>query len=94
MQGLDQDRLFVALTRPQLLLGVPYGYAIGNAVATTELFLIFRSPAVLVFAALAHLVGWLAAIRDPRLFHLWIVKAQRCPRVRNHRWWGCNSYSA
>ena len=32
MDGLDRDTLFVALTRPQMLLGVTYSYAIVNAV--------------------------------------------------------------
>ena len=94
MEGLDSDRLFVGLTRPQLLLGVPFGFAIGNAIVTTELFLVFRSAWVVVFALVAHLAGWLATLRDPRIFHLWIVSVQRCPRVKNHRLWRCNSYRA
>lgn len=94
MDGLDRDILFVGLTRPQMLLGVTYGYAIGNAILTTELFLIFKSAWVLVAAIVIHLVGFLACLRDPRIFDLWLVKVQRCPRVRNHRVWRCNSYRA
>lgn len=94
MDGLDRDVLFVGLTRPQMLLGVTYGYAIGNAILTTELFLIFKSAWVLVAAIVIHLVGFLACLRDPRIFDLWLVKVQRCPRVRNHRVWRCNSYRA
>jgi type IV secretion system protein VirB3 len=84
--------LFVGLTRPQMLLGVTYPYAIANAVLTTELFLVFKSVWVLVAAILVHLLGSLACLRDPRIFDLWLVKAQRCPRVRNYRVWRCNSY--
>jgi type IV secretion system protein VirB3 len=89
---LDRDILFVALTRPQMLLGVTYGYAVANAVITTELFLLFRSVSVLLVAVMLHLIGWLACLRDPRSFDLWLVKAQRCPRVANYRIWRCNSY--
>src|SRR5439155_27000698 len=39
----DRDILFVAMTRPQMLLGVTYGFAIGKSVITTELLLIFKS---------------------------------------------------
>lgn len=92
MDGLERDTLFVGLTRPQLLLGVPYPFAVVNAVATTELFLLFKSPWVLLAAVLVHIAGWLMAIRDPRLFDLWVLKSQRCPRVRNFRLWRCNSY--
>ena len=92
METLDRDILFVALTRPRMLLGVPYGYAVANAVVTTELFLLFQSLLVVFVALLAHAVGWLACLRDPRIFDLWLVKAQRCPRVANYRIWRCNSY--
>jgi type IV secretion system protein VirB3 len=92
MDGLERDTLFVALTRPQMLLGVNYAYAIANAILTTELFLIFKSPSVLLVAVLLHAIGWVACLRDPHIFNLWLVKLRRCPRVRNHRIWRCNSY--
>jgi type IV secretion system protein VirB3 len=92
MDNLDRDTLFVALARPQTLFGVSYSYAVANAILTCELFLIFRSAWVVLFALLAHLAGWLACLRDPHIFDLWLVKVQRCPRVRNYRAWRCNSY--
>ncbi len=92
MDGLDRDILFTGLTRPQMLLGVTYGYAVANAIITTELFLVFKSAWVLLAAVVVHIVGVVACLRDPRIFDLWLVKARRCPRVRNHRLWRCNSY--
>lgn len=94
MDGVDRDILFVGLTRPQMLLGVTYSFAIINAILTTELFLVFKSGWVLLAAVLVHLAGWLACLRDPHIFELWLVKVRRCPRVRNHRVWRCNSYRA
>ena len=94
MPELDRDVLFVALTRPQMLFGVTYGFLIINAVVTTELFLVFKSVWVLLAAVLVHLIGWLACLRDPRIFDVWLVKVQRCPRLRSYRIWGCNSYRA
>ena len=87
MDGLERDTLFVALTRPQMLFGVSYSYAVCNVIVTTELFLLFKSPWVLLVAAIAHLVGWLACLHDPHFLDLWLVKARRCPRVRNYRIW-------
>lgn len=92
MDGLDRDVLFTGLTRPQMLLGVTYGFAIANAIVTTELFLAFKSAWVLSVAILVHLAGTAACLRDPRLFALWLLKVQRCPRVKNYRLWRCNSY--
>ena len=92
MKGLERDPLFVALTRPQMFAGVTYSYFIANAVIATELFLIFRSIWALVVALVVHLVGVLLCLREPRFFDLWLTRVGRCPRVRNHKIWRCNSY--
>lgn len=92
MQGLERDTLFVALTRPQLFAGVTYSYFIANAVIATELFLIFRSIWALAVALVVHVVGVLLCVREPRFFDLWVTRVSRCPRVRNHAIWRCNSY--
>ena len=92
MNGLERDPLFVALTRPQMFAGVTYSYFIANAVIATELFLIFKSAWVLLAAVVIHLLGVVLCVREPRFFDLWLTKARRTPRVRNHRLWRCNSY--
>lgn len=92
MDSLDRDVLFTGLTRPQMLLGVTYGFAIANAILTTELFLVFKSAWVLIAAVVVHILGFAACLRDPRIFDLWLVKVQRCPRIKNYRLWRCNSY--
>lgn len=92
MDQLDRDALFVALTRPQMFAGVTYSYFVVNGVVTTELFLIFKSAWVLLVALLVHLIGYLACMREPRFFDIWLVKASRCQRVPNYRFWSCNSY--
>ena len=92
MHGLERDTLFVALTRPQLFAGVTYSYFIANVVLATELFLIFRSVWALPAALFVHVVGVLLCLREPRFFDLWLTRVGRCPRVRNHSIWRCNSY--
>lgn len=92
MSRLEQDPLFVALTRPQMFAGVTYSYFIVNAVLATELFLVFRSAWVLLVALVVHGVGAILCVREPRFFDLWLTKVRRCPRVRNHSVWRCNSY--
>ena len=92
MTGLERDNLFVALTRPQMFAGVTYSYFIANAVIATELFLIFRSAWVVAAALVIHAVGVVLCVREPRFFDLWLTRVGRCPRVRNHKIWRCNSY--
>jgi len=93
MNGLERDTLFVALTRPQMFAGVTYSWFIANAVIATELFLIFKSLWALAAALVIHIIGVLLCLREPRFFDLWLTRVSRCPRVPNHDYWKCNSYS-
>lgn len=90
--GLKRDTVFLALTRPQMFAGVTYPFFVVNAVVTAELFLIFKAFWALAVAGLIHLIGAALCLREPRFFDLWIAKVSKCPRVRNYRLWGCNSY--
>lgn len=92
MDGIERDTVFVALTRPQMFAGVTYTWFVANAVISTELFLIFRSAWVVVLALLVHAAGVLMCLREPRFFDLWLTRVGKCPRVRNHGLWRCNSY--
>ncbi len=83
-----------ALTRPQMFAGVTYSFFIINAAVTTEAFLMTKSFLALPVALLVHAIGYLASLREPRIFDLWLTKVSRCPRVRNWQRWGCNSYAA
>ena len=53
-----------------------------------------RVPFVALLVAVAvHGAGYLACLREPRIFDLWLTKVSRTPRVRNWKRWGCNSYA-
>jgi type IV secretion system protein VirB3 len=92
MHMLARDRLFVALTRPQMFAGVTYSLFIINFVVMAELFLIFRSLWVLLPALLLHGLGMLLCMNEPRSIDLWLLRARLCGRVRNYALWQCNSY--
>jgi type IV secretion system protein VirB3 len=92
VNGLEHDPLFTALTRPQMFAGVTYSYFVANAVLATELFLIFKSVCVLLAALALHVAGVVLCLGEPRFFDLWLTRIGRCPRVRNHAIWRCNSY--
>ena len=92
MSDIERDHVFVALTRPQMFAGVTYSYFTANAVVATELFLVFKSLWVVAVALIVHLTGVVLCVREPRFFDLWLTRVGRCPRVRNHKIWRCNSY--
>jgi type IV secretion system protein VirB3 len=89
---IEQDRLFVALTRPQMFAGVTYSFFVINAVLAAELFLIFKSLWVLVPALILHGLAALYCLKEPRIIDIWLTRSRHCGRVRNHRLWRCNSY--
>jgi type IV secretion system protein VirB3 len=82
-----------ALTRPQMFAGVTFSFFIINAAVTTEIFLITKSFWALPAALAIHTCGYLACLREPRVFDLWITRVSRCPRVKDWHVWGCNSYA-
>lgn len=92
MAQLERDVVFGALTRPQMFAGVTYGFFVLNAVVTTEIFLITKSPWALLAALVGHLIGYLACLKEPRIFDLWLTRISRNPRTRNWQAWRCNSY--
>lgn len=102
MSQLDRHRVHRALTRPQMFAGVTMNFFIINMMVTTIAFLIFRdwlaSNLLMIFAfmmvpLITHAIGYFVSLREPRVFDLWITKVSMCPRVRNYKRWGCNSYA-
>lgn len=94
MTELVRHQVYRALTRPQMFAGVTLNYFIINGLVTTEAFLILKSLWILPIPLVMHAIGYFACLREPRIFDLWITKVSRCPRVRNWKRWGCNSYTA
>ncbi len=93
MTPLASDPVFTVLTRPQMVAGVTYSYAVFNLIVTVEAFLITKSFWALLAAAILHAIGYLGCLHEPRFFDLWITRASQCPRVRNYRFWRTNSYT-
>jgi type IV secretion system protein VirB3 len=92
MAKLDSDPIFSALTRPQMIGGVTYSYAVFNLIVTLEIFLITRSFWAFPAALVVHAIGYVGCVREPRFFDLWITRLRHCPRVRNFWFWRANAY--
>ncbi len=94
MNDLVRSPVHRALTRPQMFGGVTMNFFIINLMVTTIAFLILKSFWIIPIPIITHAIGYFASLREPRIFDLWITKVSKCPRVRNYKRWGCNSYSA
>ena len=92
MARLHSDPIFSALTRPQMVGGVTYGFAVFNLIVTLEIFLITRSFWAFGVAAVLHAIGYLGCLNEPRFFDIWITRVRLCPRVKNFWFWHSNAY--
>ena len=79
MSQLAADPVFTALTRPQMIAGVTYPYAVFNLVVSLEAFLITRSFWALAAAAAIHVAGYMGCLQEPRFFELWMARCQPLP---------------
>jgi len=88
----NHDPLFLGLTRPAMLWGVPQPVFILNGMASMIAFLVSNSfYPLFVGAPLLHALAYFVCLKDGRTFDLWCTKA-RFLRCLNRRYWGANSY--
>ncbi len=92
-QNIHTDDLFVGLTRPATMWGIPYFAFVIEFMVTTLIFLAIGNPLYLLLAAPVHAVLYLISADDPEVFnsiYLWLQTSGRC---RNTRFWGAASFS-
>jgi type IV secretion system protein VirB3 len=92
-QDIQVDPLFVGLTRPATIGGIPYFAAVLEFLATVLVFLAVGNPLYLVLAAPLHGVLYLISASDPWAFDTiaaWVKTTGRC---LNARFWGATSFS-
>lgn len=80
-----------ALTRAPTLLGVPYLFFMFNGVITSCLFLMSHNLFMLLSFIPIHIVGYLATIRDDRIFEILAIRFRRSPPLMN-AFWNATSY--
>ncbi len=89
---LKADALFVGLTRPSMLFGVSYNFAVINGM-TAMLFYIMTAK-FLYFALMfpIHLLGYFACSKEPLFIELFLNRNKNCPRCWNFAYHKGNSY--
>lgn len=90
-ERLAEDVLFLACTRPALVLGVPMEAMGVNLIVSATAFLAGGSLGWLLIAPALHLVFQAICRSDPNAFRvLWLALETR-GRARNGRVWGGSS---
>jgi type IV secretion system protein VirB3 len=90
--SLIAQPVFVALTKPQMIAGVTFTFCILNMITSTILFINLQTFWVLLGSAIAHVVGYVACLKEPRRFDLWLTAFRRASRLKNFSLWKSNSY--
>lgn len=87
------DELFVGLTRPTTMWGIPYTAFVIEFLATTLVFLAVGNPIYLLLAAPIHAVLYAISASNPKSFDglfMWLKTIGLCV---NKRFWGATSFS-
>ncbi len=92
-QKIISDLLFVGMTRPPVILGVPYGAFVGEIMLGGLANIFTGNPLYMLIAVPIHGIFYLIGAHDPGIFAeiaVWIKTMARC---RNSRFWGAVSFS-
>ena len=93
MERLAEEPLFLACTRPALVLGVPMEAMGVNLIASSVAFLAGGSLLYLLIAPALHLVFQAVCKADPNAFRVLSLFVETRGRARNGGLWGGSSAS-
>lgn len=88
------DMLFVGLTRPPMLFGVSYLFALANGFACMIAYISTVNFKYLAIMFPVHFIGMALCSKEPLFIELFKVRAEKCFRSKNRLYHGANSYDA
>ncbi|WP_333023650.1 type IV secretion system protein VirB3 [Wolbachia endosymbiont of Pentidionis agamae] len=90
---IQTDQLFKGLTRPAMILGVTFTFAIFNLLISVLTFIYSNDLRVLFFLGPGiHMLGFIASSKEPLFIEIFMIKLQKCSRCLNRFYHGANSY--
>ena len=94
---IDVDPLFVGMTRPPLVWGVPMEFFGINFILFGIGMIGFASILgklgfILCVCAPLHVLGYIATEKEPHWMSIYLTKLSKCGRTRNRGFWKSNSY--
>ena len=92
-EPLTEDMLFLACTRPAMLLGVPLEAMSVNMILTGLIFLAGGTPLYLLSGVVLHVLFRAIVKNDHNAFRVLFMWLETKGRARNRGWWGGSSPS-
>lgn len=92
-QDVYTDELFVGLTRPTTVWGIPYTAFVIEFMLVTLVFLAVGNPLYLLLALPIHGVLYAITASNPKAFEGLLTWLKTMGRCRNNRFWHAASFS-
>lgn len=92
-EEISVDVLFVGLTRPTTLLGVPMGAFVFELCFVSCLFIAVGNPLYMLLTLPIHGVLYAVSYNDPGIFDDISLFFKTLGLCLNFRFWGCRSFS-
>lgn len=86
------DPLFIGLTRPAMLFGVSYTFAMLYMIICVLYYIQFPSINIILFGIGCHIAGYIACFKEPLFIELFLIKFQKTNICKNKLFHGANSY--
>ncbi|MDM8335539.1 VirB3 family type IV secretion system protein [Wolbachia pipientis] len=90
--NIQTDQLFKGLTRPAMLFGVNYMFAILNVLICMLIFINSNDLRTFLMLFVIHGLGYIASAKEPLFIELFMVKLGKCSKCSNLFYHGANSY--
>lgn len=87
------DPLVGGLTRPPMMLGVPFNLFVIEVCVIVMVMINARNLLTFLLLIPIHGAAYALTVRDNRFLDVLITRFSKCPVTRNHRFWGGDSYS-
>lgn len=92
-ERITEDTLFLACTRPAMLLGVPVEAMVLNIIVTGIFFLAGGSLLYLSGGVVLHFAFRAVVKHDHNAFRVLLMWLDTKGRTRNRAWWGGSSHT-
>lgn len=92
-EEISVDVLFVGLTRPATIFGIPMGAFVFELCAITCLFIGVGNPLYMLLVLPIHGVLYAISFKDPGMFDDISLFFKTLSLCLNFRFWGCRSFS-
>jgi len=87
------DPLVGGLTRPPMMFGIPYVLFVLEFASVVLIFINTKNLFMFLLIIPIHTISYGLTVRDARFVDVLQTRVSKCPRTRNHGFWGGDSYS-